>query len=180
MSHKKADGECTVLHNAIKKYGVDCFEFNHIADAFSWKEACELEKFLIKDLNTKSPSGYNLTHGGDGTVGFKHTDEECKKRSERCPTRNPEVAKLVADKLRGRKRPQTSGENNAMYGRVGTKSHVLKHVIVGKNIINGSAIILAGAKEIADAGFNRAHVYACAKNYRKTHKNYTFEFKGEA
>ena len=176
--HKNADGWCAVLHSAIKKHGVDSFEFAHIADAFTWEDACALERQLIQEMNTKSPNGYNLTYGGDGTLGFKHTDEERKRRSERCPTRNPEVAKLVADKLRGRKRPQTSGENNAMYGRTGLKSHVLKHTVIATNVLTGEKQLLRGAKEIESAGFNRAHVYACAKNKRKTHKNHFFEFKG--
>jgi group I intron endonuclease len=180
LDHKKADGWCVALHNSIKKHGVDNFEFAHIADAYSWEDACFLETALIKQLNTKSPNGYNLTFGGDGTVGFKHTKEECRRRSEICPTRNPDIAKLVADKLRGRKRPKLSGKNNAMFGRLGEKSHALKHIIVAKNMENGNTITLAGAKEIADAGFNRAHVYACARNIRKTHKNHTFKFKGEA
>lgn len=177
--HKNADGWCVALHNAIKKYGENSFNFSHIADAFDWESACYIEKSLIKELNTKAPNGYNLTNGGDGTLGFKHSKEECKRRSERCPTRNPEISKIVADKLRGIKRPHLSGENNAMFGRVGKKSHVLKHIIVGKHIKNGNIITLIGAKQIENAGFNRSHVYACAKKERKTHKSYTFEFKGE-
>jgi group I intron endonuclease len=175
--HSKADGFCTALHRAIKKYGKDNFIFEHIADAFNWENACKLEQQLIKDFNTKSPNGYNLTLGGDGTLGFKHTEEEKKRRSERCPTRNPEMLKIIADKQRGIPRPQTAGKNNAMYGRTGTKSHMLKHIIVATNLNTGEKITLAGAKEIAEAGFNRVHVYSCAKGIRKTHNKHKFEFK---
>jgi hypothetical protein len=112
----------------------------------------------------------------DGTLGFKHTEEECKKRSERCPTRNPSIARAVADKLRGKKRPHLAGNKNAMFGRVGEKSHMLKHVVLATNLKTGETLKLAGAKAIAEAGFNRAHVYACAKNERKTHLNYSFKF----
>ena len=176
--HKKADGWCTVLHASIKKHGVNNFEFNHIADTFTWEDACAIERSLIIEMNTKAPNGYNLTFGGDGTLGFKHTKEECQRRSERCPTRNPDVMKIIADKQRGVLRPHTSGKNNAMYGRTGLKSHMLKHIVVATNVVTGKKLTLAGAKEIESAGFNRAHVYACAKNKRKTHKNYFFEFKG--
>lgn len=175
-AHRNMDGVCSILYSAFKKYGIENFEFKHIADAFSWKNACELEKHLIKEMKTKSPNGYNLTDGGDGTLGFKHSQEECKKRSERCPTRNPEIAKIVADKLRGRKRPDVTGENNAMFGRIGEKSHILKHRILATNLTTGKQIILIGAKQIADAGFNRAHVYSCAKKKRKTHLNHSFTF----
>jgi len=178
--HKNADGWCAALHNAIKKHGKDSFDFTHIADAFSWQDACDIEKSLIQDLNTKAPNGYNLTYGGDGTLGFRHTEEECKRRSERCPTRNPDVMKLIADKQRGVKRPQTSGINNAMYGRLGKDSHMLKHILIATNRSTGNKMTLIGAKQISDAGFNRAHAYACAKGIRKSHKDYIFEFKGEA
>ena len=178
QNHKNSNGLCPALHNAIKKYGKDSFEFVHIADAFNWQNACSIEKSLIQDLNTKAPNGYNLTYGGDGTLGFRHTNEECKRRSERCPTRNPKVMKLIADKQRGVKRPQTSGANNAMYGRLGKNSHMLKYTIIATNHLTGNKITLTGAKQINDAGFNRAHVYECAKNIRKLHKNHTFEFKG--
>lgn len=178
--HSKADGLCPVLHASIKKYGKDNFEFMHIADALTWADACNLEKQLILDMNTKTPHGYNLTYGGDGACGFKHTAEERQRRSERCPTRNPEIMKAIADKQRGVKRPQVAGQNNSMYGKTGLESHILKHIIIATNLINGNTITLAGAKEIELAGFNRSHVYACAKQNRKTHKNHTFEFKGEA
>jgi group I intron endonuclease len=169
----------SMLHKAIIKYGKDNFKFEHIANAFSWKNACELEKQFIIEIDTKLPNGYNLTNGGDGTPGYRHTKEECERRSQRCPTRNPEIAKIVADKLRGRKRPNVAGEKNAMYGRTGQKSHMLKHIVLGTNIHTGEHITLAGAKEIESAGFNRTHVYACAKSVRKTHKGHTFKFLGE-
>lgn len=177
--HKNPDGQCTYLHKAIKKYGYELFKFTHIADAFTWKDACELEKQLIVELNTKSPNGYNLTLGGDGTLGFRHTAEERRRRSERCPTRNPEIMKIIADKQRGVKRPQTSGINNNWYGKLGLKSHVLKHIIIATNLSSGEQLTLAGAKDIESHGFNRAHVYACAKGKRKTHKGYSFIFKGD-
>jgi group I intron endonuclease len=179
QEHLRADGMCTYLHKAIKKYGKDNFKFSHIADAFTWKDACEIEKMLILEMDTKAPKGYNLTLGGDGALGFKHTDEEKKRRSERCPTRNPDIAKLIADKQRGTKRPNSSGNNNAMYNRIGLKSHILKHIIIAKNIATGGEFTLIGAKDIESKGFNRAHVYSCAKNKRKTHKGHTFIFKGD-
>lgn len=175
--HINADSMCTYLHKAIKKYGKDNFKFDHIADAFNWKDACQIEKDLIKELNTCLPNGYNLTLGGDGTLGFKHSDEERQRRSDRCPTRNPEILKLISDKQRGVKRPHMSGIKNAMFGRTGVKSHLLKNIIIATNLSDGKSIELAGAKEIELAGFNRSHVYGCINNKRNTHKNHIFKFK---
>ena len=72
--HKNQIGNTTYIARAIKKHGENKFEFTHIADAFSWQDACELEKYLINELNTKSPYGYNLTDGGSGCLGYKHSN----------------------------------------------------------------------------------------------------------
>lgn len=173
-AHRKADGYCPVLHAAIKKHGVENFLFEHIADAFSWESACMIEASLIQQLQTKAPYGYNLTKGGDGTKGYKHTEAECKRRSIEAPTRNPEVAKKVGDSLRGKPKFNTRGEKNAMFNRTGFKSHMLTGVIVATNIETGEQKTLAGAKEIEAAGFIRSHVYQCALGSRKTHSKHTF------
>jgi group I intron endonuclease len=68
--HKGADKSSPILHNALKKYGVENFSFTHVADAFSWDYAQEIERLFIAELNTKVPNGYNLTDGGEGTLGF--------------------------------------------------------------------------------------------------------------
>jgi len=77
--HKRSK-EVSCLQRAIKKYGVDAFEFKHIADAFSWENACELERILIKEYNSRAPNGYNLTDGGDGGFGYKFGPEEVEAR----------------------------------------------------------------------------------------------------
>ena len=73
--HMSANGSAPAFHAAIKKYGVDKFVFSHICDAFNFESACDLERMLIQQHNTKAPSGYNLTDGGEGVVGFAMSDE---------------------------------------------------------------------------------------------------------
>ena len=177
--HKSLANKKTLLGKSIQKYGSFNFEMQHVASALSWSDAKMVEKVLIQQLNTKVPNGYNLTDGGDGTLGFKHTAEECQRRSERCPTRNPGTMKLISDKQRGIKRPQVSGENNALFNRTGLKSHMTKYIIIATNIVTQEQKTLIGAKAIENAGFNKTHVYSCAKKQRKTHKQHTFEFQGE-
>lgn len=69
------------IGNAIRKYK-DKMSYQILAIVEDWEYACYLEKGLIKSLNTKSPNGYNLTDGGDGTNGFKRSDESTKKIAE--------------------------------------------------------------------------------------------------
>jgi len=68
-----------VFHRALVKYGVDSFDFEErlVSDDMLDQE----ERRLILELNTKVPNGYNLTDGGGGSKGYKHTDETKKKCS---------------------------------------------------------------------------------------------------
>jgi len=67
------------IHNAIRKYGIDNFdiEINEVAI----DELNKKEMLFIKELKTIRPNGYNLTLGGDGMRGFKHSEESKKKMS---------------------------------------------------------------------------------------------------
>ena len=68
---------------AINKYGWDNFEHIIIAKGLSDKEAKWLEIELIRELNSNnSEFGYNLTVGGEGRKGIKHSDKTKKKISE--------------------------------------------------------------------------------------------------
>lgn len=80
--HLSANGSAPALHAAIKKYGADGFVFSHICDAFDFEAACDLERMLIQQHNTKAPHGYNLTDGGEGVVGRPATAEEIKNRRQ--------------------------------------------------------------------------------------------------
>lgn len=64
---------------AIMKYGWDGFEHDIVAENISESSAKSLERQLIALYNTSnSKYGYNLTYGGDGTVGY-HVKDDVKK-----------------------------------------------------------------------------------------------------
>lgn len=52
------------IHSAIRKYGPDEFDVRHVASTWSIEALEEIEKIIIKQENTLSPNGYNLTNGG--------------------------------------------------------------------------------------------------------------------
>lgn len=69
-----------LVHRAIKKYGQDNFSFQTIDEFDNEKDALEAEKFWIEffrsDVNRfGSGYGYNLTAGGEGISGLKHSQE---------------------------------------------------------------------------------------------------------
>lgn len=74
--HMSANGSAPALHAAIKKHGADNFVFSHICDAFDFEAACDLERMLIQQHNTKAPCGYNLTDGGEGVAGRPMNDHD--------------------------------------------------------------------------------------------------------
>ena len=70
------------FHRAIKKYGFENFKWEVIDYALTEEILFKMEKYYIKKLKTKVPNGYNLTAGGEGVSGLKHTAETKKKLSK--------------------------------------------------------------------------------------------------
>ena len=63
------------LQRAWDKYGEDNFQF-YIMTACEVEKLDELEIYFIDLFNTtNNECGYNMTIGGDGTFGYKHTEE---------------------------------------------------------------------------------------------------------
>jgi group I intron endonuclease len=76
------------FHKAIKKYGEENFHFEIIDNCELESIAFEKESFYIEKYKTnivkygKNTQGYNLTDGGEGPTGYKHTDEAKQKMSQ--------------------------------------------------------------------------------------------------
>jgi group I intron endonuclease len=66
-SHRSRSG-CTILYNAIQKYGADNFIVESICEPPTVELAHEMEKYFIVVYNSKTPNGYNMTDGGEGAV----------------------------------------------------------------------------------------------------------------
>lgn len=66
------------FENSINKYGWDGFEHIILKENLTKEEADYWEKYYIKHYDSKE-SGYNLTEGGEGTVGWIPSDETRKK-----------------------------------------------------------------------------------------------------
>lgn len=70
------------FHNAIRKYGQQNFKWVVLEHCDSKEELDEIEFHYIKQYNSIKPYGYNLTFGGEGSFGYKHSDSIKKKMSE--------------------------------------------------------------------------------------------------
>ena len=70
-------GSGIVLRSAIKKYGKENFNKETLEDKLQADQLNEREIYWIKKLKSRDIYGnYNLTDGGDGTTGYKHTEED--------------------------------------------------------------------------------------------------------
>ena len=68
--NEKEKGYNCFLQKAIRKYGPDAFTIETLHICESKEEMDFVETFYISFLNTKAPNGYNLTDGGEGTLGW--------------------------------------------------------------------------------------------------------------
>jgi group I intron endonuclease len=69
------------IHNAIRKYGEESFVFEVIFVVFDYDlDGAEWEIHFI-DVYESYMYGYNLTTGGEGVRGYKHTEESRRKNS---------------------------------------------------------------------------------------------------
>lgn len=72
-------GSGSLIKKAIKKYGIENFVKEILEENVAKEELSIREMFWIQKLNTKLPNGYNLTEGGEGTLGIKRTKSQIEK-----------------------------------------------------------------------------------------------------
>lgn len=93
------------FYNAIQKYGMDNFKWFVLCDCDTKKELDEMEFHYIKQYHSHiSEWGYNLTYGGEGTFGYKHSKESRLKNSLRNKGKTIpyDVRKKISESLKGR------------------------------------------------------------------------------
>ena len=86
--HKRWNRRDPYRHNqyftsAIEKYGWENFQHEILCEGLTAEEAIQLEIDLIsKYRSAEKEHGYNLTNGGGGRVGLKHTEKTKEKMSK--------------------------------------------------------------------------------------------------
>ena len=87
IARKNGSRRAYIIHRAIKKYGLDNFEFVILEKFDTNEKANEAERFWIQYLQTKNPNGYNIQDGGEGgktkgMTGKHHSLETRQKMSQ--------------------------------------------------------------------------------------------------
>lgn len=76
VARNKTKGKFSAIHKAIKKYGIHNFEFSILQKLKSELELSDAEKYWILFFRSNQKEfGYNLTQGGEGTLGHHHSKE---------------------------------------------------------------------------------------------------------
>jgi len=174
-----------VLSKAIRKYGEASFDVECL-------EVCETallrerEKFWIaKEKTHLDHGGYNMTLGGDGLLGYRHTEETKKKMSEsRMGKKNHNYGKVwgktewtieeraeQSRKKMGKSWGTHSDEaktkiSTALRKRIRKVTPVTQLDLAGKEIQRFESAQHA-AKHVGGQDHN---ILACCKGYRATHK----------
>ena len=97
------------IANAVKKYGKDAFTHEILEENVFPELLPDLEVAYIKKFNTVRPNGFNLTSGGEGCLGYKHTEEsrlkmsKIQKRRKRSP-HSLETRRNISEAHTGKKK----------------------------------------------------------------------------
>lgn len=119
------------FYKAINKYGWDNFDHIVIARGLTEEEAKWLEIELIREFDTTNRNkGYNITKGGEGTNGLKHSEETRKKLSEinKGKPLSEEHRKNISKSLKGHEVSEETKQkmSETKKGRIFTEEHKQK------------------------------------------------------
>ena len=141
-----------IFYKAIKKYTWDGFEHEILYSNISEKEAKEKEVELIALYKTncckyKEPYyGYNMTDGGEGTIGWTPSEETRKKISE------SRKKLYLSDSPPQMNLPHYKGEGHPMFGRHHTEEAKRKVSVANKGRFVGEKSYLYGTKRPKEIG----------------------------
>ena len=90
----------SIFHYAIRKYGINMFTFEVICRCASLTELAVAEVQYIEKQNTRVPNGYNITMGGDGVGGYKHTEQSKEKMRKAASLRSNEYREKQSNTMK--------------------------------------------------------------------------------
>ena len=190
-----------VFYNAIKKYGWDGFEHIIFAEHLTEEEAKHMEILLIALYKTNCKKydnpecGYNMTDGGDGIFGRKHTEETKRKLSQQAkerfanPENHPMYGKHWSTEIRKRmseaQKGKHVGEQNAFFGKHHSQETIdkikLAHADISKIVVqltkNGEVVNTFSSIHEASkqTGANRTGISFCLRDLQQTAGGYKWK-----
>ena len=94
----------------------------------SWSDLCATEAALIRQLDTRHPSGYNMSDGGEGPFGVKRNPESVERSASKHRGRpcHPNTRRGSSEFHKGRKKPEGMGAKVAAARRGVPRSEATK------------------------------------------------------
>jgi hypothetical protein len=163
--------------NIVKKYGTPTVQI--LAEWKTEEESFSHEVLLIECFRSMGYVLANMTSGGEGISGYKHTKESLKKMSEaNLGIKNANYGKPLSDARKMQLSFANSGPRSKEFkeNRTGSKNPNFKGFIIATNILTKEQIIFDGDKALKAAGFTPPNVNACINKKPKylTHKGHIF------
>lgn len=87
-----------IFHNAIRKYGWDAFKWEILCECIDYDilSLTETMKIIVNNSHYIDGHGYNMTYGGEGCIGYKHTKTSREKISKsKIGSKNPMFEKTT-------------------------------------------------------------------------------------
>ena len=146
--HSANSGSTSLIHCAMRKYGTVNFQVSILESDVPDEVAGQREQHYIAELDTfyKNGHGYNMTLGGNGTVGYVFTDDDKRKISDGLrghvfpESRNRKIQLAMTgrqykqewrDALSASRIGRFTGEQNPFYGK--HHSEQTKTIVSDKN-----------------------------------------------
>jgi len=172
--------DCVLLYHALKKYDMDDFKwvsFSCPEEDLDWTEI-----FLIKELNTLTPNGYNLETGGNKNKHHHESTKEKMSIQKKEYWENLENRKKQSGRLKGKNAGEKHGmfgkgylqigEKNHSFGKTGEKSAVSRPVILISPL--GEEYKLPCYSPFCKTkDLNYGHICEVLQGKRKQHKGWT-------
>lgn len=179
------------FYNSIQKYGWDNFKHEILFSGLNEISAKMIEEDLIYYYKKQNKS-YNITDGGDGIKGYKHSEETKKKIGEnsREVMKNPDTRKKLSERMKinnPMKDPDIRRKmSNAKKGKPSNfkgkhhseESKEKLYKSVSQFSLDGN--LIATYKSIKEAASNNnmysSHIGSVCKGDRKTAVGYIWRF----
>ena len=151
---------CPALGLAVKKYGIDNFEFKVLIICFD-EDRFIYETEYIKKYNTYGENGYNMTRGGEGGgfIGKKHSEKTKKLIKEKLTGKNnPRFGVKLSEEQIQKMSERMKGKNHHSFGKKFTEEERQKRKEQFKNNPEIAKKISESLKEYYKNNTNRGVV----------------------
>jgi group I intron endonuclease len=116
-THKRSKDD-THFHRAVRKYGWESFTTEILHENIDTMYLDEWEMYYISKYDTFGKNGFNMTAGGSGIRGYRHTEEHKQHLSERMKgTNNPFYGKKHSQKTLEMMSETRRGESSPNFGK---------------------------------------------------------------